>query len=539
MMDIKKLVINIIDESIVFNSEYGYGVEKDLNNTNIIDVNNAKFSEEYIRDNLALIRSYINFLATKFNISKVIIKDIDIGDLSLDLILYVEVITDLCFYFDTSINYSISFKLLENKNLKRIECYSMPEVMLDKFEDGVVEVRNNIFYVSRFISDNKLTTLPKIISKERVVINTNIIDNDKLDIEYFFKENRNLKRVDIKKYSNKDLLYILKLIKEYDKENIKIYIYENKYTTDNILKDIDKIKKYEKKYEKKYNVKIVIIYSKEYKEKNGLKQINYLLLNTIILFVILFCLLLFFMIKSRNKKDDESLDKNIESINNVIEDIDNSYDYEEIDVEEEPIEVPDVPDVPVKNNPYTTKYENIYQKLLELNSDTVGWLEVKNTNVNYPVVKSNDNDYYLYHAFDKSSNRGGWIFLDYRNNVDSNDKNYIIYGHSMSNGTMFGTLKNVINESWYSNSSNLIINFSIKGVNYKYQIFSIYVIDNTDDYLITNFSSNDSFISYINKSKEKSIKDFNVDVTENDSIVTLSTCYTTSAQRLVIQAKRI
>lgn len=86
---------------------------------------------------------------------------------------------------------------------------------------------------------------------------------------------------------------------------------------------------------------------------------------------------------------------------------------------------------------------------------------------------------------------------------------------------------------------NLIINFSIKGVNYKYQIFSIYVIDNTDDYLITNFSSNDSFISYINKSKERSIKDFNVDVTENDSIVTLSTCYTTSAQRLVIQAKRI
>ena len=245
------------------------------------------------------------------------------------------------------------------------------------------------------------------------------------------------------------------------------------------------------------------------------------------------------MIKSRNKKDDESLDKNIESINNVIEDIDNSYDYEETDVEEEPIEVPDVPDVPPKNNPYTTKYENIYQKLLELNSDTVGWLEVKNTNVNYPVVKSNDNDYYLYHAFDKSSNRGGWIFLDYRNNVDSNDKNYIIYGHSMSNGTMFGTLKNVINESWYSNSSNLIINFSIKGVNYKYQIFSIYVIDNTDDYLITNFSSNDSFISYINKSKERSIKDFNVDVTENDSIVTLSTCYTTSAQRLVIQAKRI
>lgn len=537
MMDIKKIVINIFDSSIVFNSEYGYGVEKDLNNTNIIDINNAKFSEEYIYNNFELIKSYINLIVVKFNVSKAIIKDLTIAELSLDLIKNVDKIIDLCFYFDASINYSISFKLLENNNLRRIECYNMPEVMISKFDDGVLDLRSNIFYVSEFISDNKLITLPKIVSKERVVFNSNIIDNDKLDIEYFFKVNRNLKRVDIKKYSNKDLLYILKLIKEYDKENIKIYIYENKYTTDNILKDIDKIKK----YEKKYNVKIVIIYSKEYKEKNGLKQINYLLLNTIILFVILFCLLLFFMIKSRNKKDDESLDKNIESINNVIEDIDNSYDYEVTDEEEDvPVEqVDEQLPTPPKNNPYTTKYENIYQKLLELNSDTVGWLEVKNTNVNYPVVKSNDNDYYLYHAFDKSSNRGGWIFLDYRNNVDSNDKNYIIYGHSMSNGTMFGTLKNVINESWYSNSSNLIVNFSIKGVNYKYQIFSIYVIDNTDDYLITNFSSNDSFISYINKSKERSIKDFNVDVTENDSIVTLSTCYTTSAQRLVIQAKRI
>lgn len=532
MMNIKKLVINIIDSSIVFNSEYGYGVEKDLNNTNIIDINNAKFSEEYIRDNFDLIKSYVNLLVVKFNVYKAIIKDLDITDISLDLISNINRINELCFYFDTSINYSISFKLLNNTNLKKIECYSMPESMVSKFEDGVIDIRNNIFYVSQFISDNKLTTLPKIISKERVIINNNIIDNDKLDVEYFFKENLNLKRIDIKKYSNKDLLFILKLIKEYDKKNIRIYIYENKNTTDNILKDIDKIKK----YEKKYNVKIAIIYSKEYKEKNGLKQINYLLLNTIFIFIVLFCLMMFLLIKSRNKKDDKTLNENIENINNVIDELNDSYDYETTEEEEEPVEVPNVP---VKNNPYTTKYENIYQKLLELNSDTVGWLEVKNTNVNYPVVKSNDNDYYLNHAFDKSSNRGGWIFLDYRNNVDSNDKNYIIYGHSMSNGTMFGTLKNVINESWYSNSSNLIINFSIKGVNYKYQIFSIYVIDNTDDYLITNFSSNDSFISYINKSKERSIKDFNVDVTENDSIVTLSTCYTTSAQRLVIQAKRI
>ena len=85
-MNIKKLVINIIDSSIVFNSEYGYGVEKDLNNTNIIDINNAKFSEEYIRDNFDLIKGYVNLLVVKFNICKAIIKDLDITDISLDLI---------------------------------------------------------------------------------------------------------------------------------------------------------------------------------------------------------------------------------------------------------------------------------------------------------------------------------------------------------------------------------------------------------------------------------------------------------------------
>ena len=85
-MDIKKIVINIFDSSIVFNSEYGYGVEKDLNNTNIIDINNAKFSEEYIYSNFELIKSYINLIVVKFNVSKAIIKDLTIAELSLDLI---------------------------------------------------------------------------------------------------------------------------------------------------------------------------------------------------------------------------------------------------------------------------------------------------------------------------------------------------------------------------------------------------------------------------------------------------------------------
>ena len=185
------------------------------------------------------------------------------------------------------------------------------------------------------------------------------------------------------------------------------------------------------------------------------------------------------------------------------------------------------------------KYKVNFEKLKQENSDTVAWLKVENTNIEIPVVQAKDNSYYLTHNFNKKYNVAGWVFADYKNKFDETDKNIVVYGHNMRDDSMFGSLKNVINEEWYDNKDNQYITFITENEYQTYQIFSIYVIDNTDDYLITNFSSNDSFISYINKSKERSIKDFNVDVTENDSIVTLSTCYTTSAQRLVIQAKRI
>lgn len=118
-------------------------------------------------------------IVVKFNVHKAIIKDLTIAELSLDLIKNVDKIIDLCFYFDASINYS---KLLENNNLRRIECYNMPEVMISKFDDGVLDLRSNIFYVSEFISDNKLITLPKIVSKERSIkdFNVDVTENDSI-----------------------------------------------------------------------------------------------------------------------------------------------------------------------------------------------------------------------------------------------------------------------------------------------------------------------------------------------------------------------
>ena len=178
--------------------------------------------------------------------------------------------------------------------------------------------------------------------------------------------------------------------------------------------------------------------------------------------------------------------------------------------------------------------------MYEKNNDTVGWISIKNTNVDYPVVQGKDNEYYLKHSFDKSSNGAGWVFVDYRNDLSNLNNNTIIYAHNVTKGElMFGSLKKLLDDQWNTNESNLVMNFNIKGVTIKWKIFSIYVIDNTNDYLITKFNDKARYNEFIEKIKERSIKDFNTEVTDNDKILTLSTCYDGSKKRLVVHAKKI
>ena len=128
-----------------------------------------------------------------------------------------------------------------------------------------------------------------------------------------------------------------------------------------------------------------------------------------------------------------------------------------------------------------------FNSLKRTNPDVVGWLKVNGTNINYPFVQSSDNDYYLTHSFNKSYNGAGWVFLDYRNN-GTNNKNTIIYAHGRSNKTMFGTLKNVLNNGWLNNTNNYVIKISTETENSLWQIFSVYRIPTTSDYLQTNFN---------------------------------------------------
>ena len=180
-----------------------------------------------------------------------------------------------------------------------------------------------------------------------------------------------------------------------------------------------------------------------------------------------------------------------------------------------------------------------FDELKAKNPDTVAFVKVNGTNVNYPVVQTNDNEYYLNRAFDGSKNSAGWVFADYRNDMVNFGYNTIIYGHSRYDKTMFGSLKNVLKESWYSNKDNHIIKLSTPTENTLWQIFSIYTIPAESYYITTDFNES-SYNEFLTTIKGRSQINFSGNVNTNDKVLTLSTCNNDAGtERLVIHAKLI
>lgn len=178
-------------------------------------------------------------------------------------------------------------------------------------------------------------------------------------------------------------------------------------------------------------------------------------------------------------------------------------------------------------------------KLKEINKDTVGYIKINETNVNYPVVKYLDNDYYINHNFYKNKNSAGAIFLDYRNNIDVLDKNTIIYGHNRKDGSMFQSLFNLTEENWYLNNDPYVY-LTMKDNLYVFKIFSVYKIDTEDYYLTISFENDEKFKLFLDTIKKRSIIFFDENVLPNDKILTLSTCGDDLGKtRLVIHSKLI
>jgi sortase B len=192
-----------------------------------------------------------------------------------------------------------------------------------------------------------------------------------------------------------------------------------------------------------------------------------------------------------------------------------------------PITLKDQPEIQVKFN-----------KLLEMNADTIGWITVEGTHINYPITQTDDNDFYLNRDFNNKENIAGSIFMDFRNQIKNTNRNIILYGHSMKNGTMFGDILKY--ESKWNFENHNIIQFDTLYENYTWEIFSAYVSDKDFYYIQTDFDSDEEYKTFLQTIKEKSFHPSDMEVSEEDKILTLSTCsYASNNARFVVHAKLI
>ncbi len=227
-------------------------------------------------------------------------------------------------------------------------------------------------------------------------------------------------------------------------------------------------------------------------------------------------------------------------VNEQIEEIEKISEVEE---QEDTDQTELVNPAPSKSDPYWDYIKiNLidvdFTELKKTNKDVVGWLKVNGTNINYPFVQGKDNTYYLRHQFNKKYNSAGWVFMDFRNNSKDYDKNTIIYAHGRANKTMFGSLLNVIKKSWYNNPDNYIVKISTETENTLWQVFSTYRIKTTNDYLQIDFSSDESYLKFLNMLQKRSVHNYKVNLTAQDKIISLSTCYN-NTDKVVLHAKLI
>lgn len=194
----------------------------------------------------------------------------------------------------------------------------------------------------------------------------------------------------------------------------------------------------------------------------------------------------------------------------------------------------------------TTKLK--FDELIKQNSDFKAWLTIDNTRVDYPVYQAGDDEYYLTHNNLKEESVYGALFLSYADSIIEamNDRNISIYGHSMNDGSMFATVMRYKNLNFYKQNPTIKL-YTVED-NYVYKIFSVmlinanplddkgYVFDITRD----TFYYQSEFDSWINEAYSRSFINTGIDVTTDDSILTLVTCTTEIKDgRFVIMARRV
>ena len=164
--------------------------------------------------------------------------------------------------------------------------------------------------------------------------------------------------------------------------------------------------------------------------------------------------------------------------------------------------------------------------LRSVNSDIVGWLYCPNTVINYPVVQTNDHDFYLDHGFDKAPNTSGTLFADKNSVAGIVQSNFIIYGHNMKDKSMFGSFQSYVNESYFVQNPTMY--FLTPGGSYRVDLIGAHIVEGTVDNFPSYFENTEAYQAYLDSISSHFFWFNRAALNTDYQLLTMSTC--TSAE---------
>ena len=179
------------------------------------------------------------------------------------------------------------------------------------------------------------------------------------------------------------------------------------------------------------------------------------------------------------------------------------------------------------------------KKYINKNEDTIGYISIDGTKIDYPVVQSEDNAFYIAHDFNQEENPAGAIFMDYRCDINdfSKTRNIIIYGHRMKDGSMFKGLIDYKDLHFFLNHQ--IIEFDTLNASLKWKVFAVFETTTDFYYIDTEFPYHEMWLNFLEECQQRSLHPSHMSFYNDDIVLTLSTCTTEKNGRFVVMAKLI
>lgn len=204
--------------------------------------------------------------------------------------------------------------------------------------------------------------------------------------------------------------------------------------------------------------------------------------------------------------------------------------------------IPEAPETiwipePIEDDRYANKMEKInLDALREHNEEVIGWIRIPGTKMDYPIMQTDNNEYYLSHAWNNVNSSTGAIFMECRSNPDFKDYNTIVYGHNMRSGAMFAVLRLYTSERNLKKWPNIYIRTD-EGV-FRYEIFSSFYAPLDSPVYGLSFNQTETKEKLLKYSKENSEIESEIEPALTDRILTLSTCTNTDDNlRWIVQAR--